>query len=269
MSEQDPNLIVQNIIESIDNLHAPIRAIQERMNSFLQTITEATRPFAKFLTMVAKYGELAERLKIAGFLPHESTPFQLVENYADDPQQLKNELEVFYTKNWNEVRDGIKSRTNMLDIDHSAISTFIEALEMHEKGYYKAVCRLLFPEIEKVARIEFYKDDTLKRIASLNELRETSWKIPVDQVPGGMLLFDNFKIFAEHLYEHVDTVEDIVRLQNDPIPNRHATIHGYIEYGSQKNSLNTIFMTEYIFQLIHVLKTAGHEWLDEEDGRAA
>ena len=42
--------------------------------------------------------------------------------------------------------------------------------------------------------------------------------------------------------------------EQDPIPNRHAALHGLVIYSSMQNSLNSIFMTEFIFQVISALK---------------
>ncbi|MCY4138623.1 MAG: hypothetical protein OXF56_10200 [Rhodobacteraceae bacterium] len=38
------------------------------------------------------------------------------------------------------------------------------------------------------------------------------------------------------------------------MPNRHAAVHGLVVYSSMQNSLNAIFMADYIFQPIGVLK---------------
>ncbi len=44
------------------------------------------------------------------------------------------------------------------------------------------------------------------------------------------------------------------RFAQDPVPNRHAAVHGLVSYSSMQNSLNTIFMADYIFQVISFLK---------------
>ena len=44
------------------------------------------------------------------------------------------------------------------------------------------------------------------------------------------------------------------RLARDPVPNRPAVVHGLVVYSSMQNSLNAIFMTDYIFLVIGLLK---------------
>lgn len=44
------------------------------------------------------------------------------------------------------------------------------------------------------------------------------------------------------------------RLVRDPIPNRHAALHGLVVYSTRQNSLNVIFIGDYVFELISVLK---------------
>jgi len=46
----------------------------------------------------------------------------------------------------------------------------------------------------------------------------------------------------------------LARMEADPVPNRHAALHGIIVYRSFKNSLNAIFMTDYIFQVVDAVK---------------
>ncbi|KTE19890.1 hypothetical protein ATE66_19795 [Sphingopyxis sp. H107] len=59
-----------------------------------------------------------------------------------------------------------------------------------------------------------------------------------------------------HLYEHVDNEGDIERCKNDPVPNRHAAIHGFVAYSTEHNSFNAIVMAETMLSLIADLKNA-------------
>ena len=36
----------------------------------------------------------------------------------------------------------------------------------------------------------------------------------------------------------------------DPVPNRHAALHGRVSYASEKSSLNMLIMTDFIFDAI-------------------
>jgi hypothetical protein len=63
-----------------------------------------------------------------------------------------------------------------------------------------------------------------------------------------------FRRLTKHLYENVRTEPDRQRFAQDPVPNRHAAVHGLVIYSSMQNSLNTIFMADYIFQVISFLK---------------
>ena len=44
------------------------------------------------------------------------------------------------------------------------------------------------------------------------------------------------------------------RFAEEPVPNRHAAVHGLAVYSSMQSSLNAIFMADFIFQAIGVLK---------------
>ena len=59
------------------------------------------------------------------------------------------------------------------------------------------------------------------------------------------------------LFTGVESEEHRECLKKNPVPNRHAAIHGLVVYSSQQNSLNMIFLTDYIFQVINHSKNAG------------
>ena len=91
-----------------------------------------------------------------------------------------------------------------------------------------------------------------------------------DFLPGGWFDFDYFghltaairqrsddaldeRIFS--LFRKVDE-DDLQRVEQDPVPNCHAAMHGYVSYSSPQNSINAIFVTDYMFRLIGSFKNA-------------
>ena len=140
------------------------------------------------------------------------------------------------------------------DIDDEATATFVEALNAHEPGFYRSVCRVLMPEIERVSRVELH-GDRLYRITSQPLMRELAGQLPISTVePGGFLGLNLFRRLSEHLYEHVDDEDSRRRFAEDPVPNRHTAVHGLVVYSSMQNSLNAVFMADFIFQVIGLLK---------------
>ena len=51
-------------------------------------------------------------------------------------------------------------------------------------------------------------------------------------------------------FQDIVSEQDRKRLEQDPVPNRHAAMHGYVVYSSQQNSLNAIFMADYILGVV-------------------
>lgn len=151
------------------------------------------------------------------------------------------------------MRRDIENRFDAYRLDEEAKATFHEALEAHEAGLYRSVCRLLFPEIERVARREMH-GDKVSRITNQRALRDLAARLPISVViPSGFHGWKLFDRFSNHLYEDVSNEEVRRRLASDPVPNRHAAMHGLVVYSTMQNSLNAIFIAEYFFQLISVL----------------
>lgn len=196
----------------------------------------------------------AQALDEAGWLPHVSTPLARVEECGGDSEAIHTVLSAFYEEHWLDVRQGIESRLIAWQIDEEAKETFREALTAHEAGLYRSVCRLLFPEIERVVRKELH-DDSMDRITNQKALREVAARLPVSVMePGGILGMKLVDRFSNHVYEDTPDEEARQRLAGDPVPNRHAVVHGLVVYATMQNSLNTIFIADYVLQLVSVLK---------------
>ena len=117
-----------------------------------------------------KWNVSSELLGRAGWLPHYTTPFGYIAECGEDIDAVRSRLLDYYTNSWQNVRSEIESRLSDYKIDAEAKAAFDEALDAHEAGLYRCVCRVLFPEIERVVRL-----------SSSNQLR-TAWisgRVPV------------------------------------------------------------------------------------------
>jgi hypothetical protein len=72
---------------------------------------------------------------------------------ADDPARLSDLMESCYRDNWSKIRAQLTARVDGHLVDDHAKQAFHEALRTRS-GYYFLICRGVFPEIERVARIE-------------------------------------------------------------------------------------------------------------------
>lgn len=198
-----------------------------------------------------KKGELIEE---SGWLPHYTSPFDkiAIEDAKADVAAL---LERHYKENWLDVKAQFIAKLATYDVDDEAKETFLEALELHEIGHYRPVVRLLFPEIERAARKELFPHWN-KSLTSLKELRDAARNSLGLSTFGSIeYSWHLFHQMSEHLYEYVNHDPlSVTKYENDPVPNRHASLHGIIVYKSVNNSLNAIIMTEMMFVIISDLK---------------
>ena len=233
------------------------RAIQDS-DRFVSAIARWFEPLATVAEQLISHARTAKALDEAGWLPHYSTPLNRVDACAGDSDAIHALMSDYYREHWQEVRRDIEARLIAYQLDDEAKAAFREALAAHEAGLYRSVCRHLMLEIERVARRELH-NDSLERITSQHTLRDLAGRLPISSVePGGFLGVNLFKRLSNHLYEHAEDKETRQCLARDPVPNRHATVHGLVVYSSIQNSLNTIFITDFIFHVISLLKEAGH-----------
>lgn len=237
-----------------------VRELIERQNGIAKAIKNlGLEPIHAATRKLSESMRKTRALDDAGWLPHYSTPFATVEYWSGDIAALRVNLEKYYQESWLNVRKEIELRLAKQDLDAEAKRTFHEALMAHENGLYRCVCRVLLLEIEQVVRKELH-GNRLERITSQSLLIKLAGNMALTYLePKGFYSVNLFKRLSDHLYEDIKNESDRRRFEMDPIPNRHAAVHGLVAYSSMQNSLNTIFMADYIFQIIDFVKNPNND----------
>lgn len=256
---------VQNVTRAWDGIASQIAQSLVELSKTLQPTLEALNAtlFAPngFIARMAEQGRAAKLLDGSGWLPHYTTPFEIISDPNLQLADVDEILSEFYRTKWSQAAKKFNKRLDDYAIDDEAKETFREALKAHARGFYRVAPRLLFPEIERIGADEFHDGEHRVTsggkkfgIASLKEIRNAMEKLPAGSVAQYEQGFALFKKMQEHIYRTLDGPDDIVRASFDPVPNRHASLHGIIRYNSQKSSINSIIMTDFIFYLVDQLK---------------
>ena len=194
-------------------------------------------------------GQLLERHE---WFPHQTMLEFLFGGHIDDADFNALVL-AYYRENWAEVRQMIEQNLSDCPVDDETKAAFHEALDSHESGRYLSVCRNLIPELERVVRIHLYGN----KVGSFSVEKQMNicfGNLPVSVFPDRSLGWIGFKYLRSHLYDHIRDEADLERYVNHQIPNRHAAIHGLVTYDNVQNSLNSIFVADYVLQLITAWK---------------
>lgn len=224
-------------------------------------LAEALRPIAEgfggAIKAIQEFTRKVQLLKDAGFLPHVTMPMHLIAECGDDPTILSRSIENYYRENWPAIEAAMTSKLAAYHVDEEAKTVFGEALKLHNLGFYRAVVRLLFPEIERVVRndklLSSYAME--KGLSPAATLKEAAGQLGLSETePGGFLSLEFFSRLVDHLYVRVEDAATVSRMEGDPVPNRHAAIHGRVIYRTFQNSLNTVFMADYIFQVVSAIQ---------------
>lgn len=218
-------------------------------------IARALAPIAKMLVDIALYHRQCEMLDGAGWLPHSTSPFQLLmQNAFWTPGEVREHVAAYYAENWATVSGRLLRELDETAIDDEAKQVFREAVAAHEAGLYRVAPRLLFPELERVSRAILHsKDDLPVGIASQHKLRSIAEHL----IPASFEAMRFHQRLIQHLYEHSRQPDQIARYAADPVPNRHASLHGLVVYSTPQTSLNAMILALYIFQMLSVYLEQG------------
>lgn len=246
----------------------PLRlSLQGEMEKFQRTIREISEsverslaPLKALSRQVAKYDRIAEALERAGWLPHDLIPIDLVEQHVEaEPATLSTAVEQYFECDWASVERLLRERYASAGIDSETAAAMDEAFRAHSSKLYRASCRTVFPEIERVAREKFYNGRE-KGITSLPELRKAVLGLPVNELrPRGLWGFRLFEAINEACYAKVTAYLASTADAAARVPNRHAVAHGLLPYTAARDSLNTFFIADFLFEAVAALERAASE----------
>lgn len=234
-------------LETLNAWSVAAAPILEEFNRLAATVAETIEPFQPAFKEFHERKQTHDALDDVGWLPHPSVPYRLVEGCGDDLALLDDRIADYYRTRWIEIRDEMTSSLAVYHIDDEARATFREALAAHEAGLFRCVCRLLFPEIERVI-------DAGPRVGSSKMLQ----KLIESGDPGKRELRELFdwvmlERLRTHAYGQVDEGEQ-ARFERDSVPNRHAALHGLVAYSTHKHSMNMLILTDYVFRILPPIK---------------
>ena len=261
---------VEAVTPYVEAVTPYLEQFDKAVTTFVEAVTPHVEPVLRDLHAMAEKQRISDLMVEAGWLYHQTTPLGLFADPEVGAKEVCDKLNEYYEENWISLRVAIESQFNDYDVDDEAKATVREAIDAHGYGLYRSVSRLLFPEIERVVQTEIFKRTT-GRVSYKTFIEDlVSDKSFSDLLPGGWYDLDYLshlmmslegssesvledRIFG--LFRHVNE-SDLPRLERDPVPNRHAAMHGYVSYSSPQNSLNTIFVADYVFRLVSSLKNA-------------
>lgn len=264
---RDPNiqLALQRFIELGDltaQFGEMMRNLKENLKIELSDIQRGTS--ALFHQIGRHFGNAnrAQKILNEGWVPYAGMPIEEISERSTS-SEIHEFMNTLIRDRWTEVRDCLMKTVVRSKVDEEAVATFKEALDGFAHHHYRSVVRVLFPEIERVARDTVYggsrRDWSIqegKEKRSLNTglgaLRESL----MEHLPAGLGMYADFGFaltqkMDSHLYRYVgSSPEDLAAMQSDPVPNRHASQHGYVIYSSAQNAYNALCMTAFMFETI-------------------
>ena len=187
-----------------------------------------------------------------GWFPHYTMPEEFFDQ-AKGEEEFNARLLTFYRENWEEIRKTMAQNVSSYPIDKECKASFLEALEIHAAGFYRFVCPTMMSLTERIVRVEIYQK-AVGRFQVGRLIQDRFATAPLSVFPDRSFWFLGFEQLTGHLYESINDADTHLQFLESPIPNRHASLHGLIAYRSEQNSLNSIFVADYVMQLITAWK---------------
>ena len=150
------------------------------------------------------------------------------------------------------MRGNREERIDACSTGQDTWDTLQEAFNNLEAEFNRSVSRLLFPGIERLLCLK-YKNDRISRNVDSRQIfqdhlnHQGDLSVLARNYPYGFCLFGRL---VHHLYASIESEAGQKYYMHGPVPNPHATLHGYISYDSHQSSLNILIITVYVIQLV-------------------
>jgi hypothetical protein len=212
--------LLKDISNFIDQNREQILAFTAGIARFQKQAVISLQPYLPALEAWAKATAKSKRLREAGFLPH-STTLPFADDETLEVAALSAAIETHYRTNWPEIAKVFSDTIETYAVDDEAKDTFREALAAHANGHYRSVCRVLFPEFERITRYDLHSGQ-LKGLASQRPFRVLVNDLGASYIRklGGLNLYELLEVLLDHLYVRVEEMAAVERFRGDPIPNR-------------------------------------------------
>jgi hypothetical protein len=239
--------------ESIKSFLVGFEQLARNLHVVATRVADAL-PSEEALGRFEKINAQRDKLDVIGFLPHQSMRL-IIEDDGLSEDALSQAIENHFSEHWLEVAEIFQRDIDGFDVDDEAKATFREALAAHGNGHYRSVCRLLFPEFERIIRYELHGGQ-LSGLTSLRSFRKFVEELGLSEALelGGFSVFSLMETLIDRLYSEAKDPAQIELLRSDPIPNRHACLHGIISYNTAKNSINMLVMADFVYRVVGLLK---------------
>ena len=183
-----------------------------------------------------------------GWFPHSTFPTGVFEEGLTE-SELDERVLAYYHENWADIEKTLEDSLSGYLVDERAKNVFRKALVAQGSGLSALVSPSLFSEVERVVRVHLY-ENKLGNLSVGKEMQNRFAELPISAFPDRFHGFVGFDLLSRHLYANIRTDAERESFSNHPIPNRHAVIHGLVDYLPEKNGLNSIFIADYVFHLI-------------------
>ena len=256
------------ILDSLTQLQESlVRPQMEAANTFSSAFSQITQGLARSFSLpnlfespftgllrslpplVNPKARVAEEL---GWVVHRTLPTTVLEDASED--NLDEAIMTYYKERWAEVRREIELATSGYLIDEDSKDTMSQILSAHEYGLYRLVPVAIMVEIERAARVHLYGELVGRHLDIKGKIVDEIGELPISafqDITSGIIQHETLE---NHLYEHIDDDGDRSQFAENPIPNRHAAIHGLVPYSTGKSSLNSIFLADFVLQMITEMK---------------
>lgn len=192
-----------------------------------------------------------DALDEAGWLPHPAIRF---EEFGHGIAPVEAEAEMRYREASQTIELQLLTDLTLGGFSAAAAAPLREAVEAHRQGLYRASTRLVFPALEALVRTEILGNRWGSQ-AGLKRLRQAVMSDDTLSFPRPMLV--SVKLWEKldaHCFDKVETSDAFDRFTASHIPNRHACLHGIIDYRTFQHSVNGLILAQYVIQLTQLLR---------------
>lgn len=235
----------------------------QNFSKFAARITNILEPFAResgYDSFTQLCGDLARMeqktstLNANGWIPHPTIPLDLLPESPENEYETSENIISYFDAHWDEVQNIFIGNLDTYKADDCTKDILLQILHAHGQRHYHLVVCGVFPEMERITR-EALKLTPTKSLSKQKELCKRILEIPLHEIPASWhFVLRLINHLEGHLYKNINNINSLKSLEENKIPNRHASMHGMVMYNSVQSSLNAIFLLDYMLAFVGIIK---------------
>jgi hypothetical protein len=209
---------------------------------------------ARSVEPILKYAQPRWQMQVlnqAHWIAHPALPIGDLVGLERDPQIVGNKVVEYVGEHAEDIYAILAASFSQYSCGSDTKEFAFELLDDHRRRHFRSIVRAVFPEIERCCREALGLGARKGSKQVIDDFKKKFGKLGPSDI-SSLHGYYVYSMMVGCFYQSIDPEKDLEPFSN--MINRHASQHGLIRYESMRDTLNAIFLFDFILKVCDALK---------------